>query len=73
MATSTIEAKQKFEKVGLVEDHTFTLISAREATISGKKERLLKIRNPWGNHELNGKWSDKSNAWTKEAKKAFNL
>jgi len=30
----------------------------------GKTERLLKIRNPWGNFEWKGDWSDASPLWT---------
>lgn len=30
--------------------------------------RLLKIRNPWGNFEWKGDWSDTSDLWTSDLK-----
>ena len=47
----------------LVPGHCYTILSAYE--IAGGT-RLLQIRNPWGNYEWNGDWSDKSPLWTPE-------
>lgn len=33
---------------------------------------MIKIRNPWGQFEWDGDWSDKSKKWTEEYKNAFN-
>ena len=33
--------------------------------------KLLQIRNPWGNTEWTGAWSDKSPLWTDETKAFF--
>jgi len=45
---------------GLVERHAYSLISIKE--INGN--RLLQLRNPWGNSmEWNGDWSDSSSLW----------
>lgn len=67
---STINDKF-IEEMGLISGHAFTLISAEQAELKGNKVRLLRIRNPWGFREWNGKWSDNSKEWDDEAKKAF--
>ena len=40
----------------------YSVMEAREV----KGERLLRIRNPWGNTEWKGPWSDGSEQWTPE-------
>ena len=47
----------KSEVPSIVPGHAYTLLSACEA--NGVK--LLRLRNPWGDHEWTGDWSDKSN------------
>jgi len=37
-----------------------------------QQEKLIQLRNPWGNTEWKGDWSDQSNKWTEQAKKALN-
>ena len=34
-----------------------------------KKERVIKLSNPWGKYEWKGRWSEGSNVWTQELKK----
>lgn len=36
-------------------------------------ERLVKLRNPWGNGEWKGDWSDESNKWTPQLKQELGL
>ena len=50
---------------GLISHHSYTLISAHNL-MNGVK--LLKLRNPWGNGEWTGAWSDKWTGWTPELK-----
>jgi len=58
-----------FENVGLISQHAYTIMNLYEVNYEGKKLRLVKLRNPWGEKEFNGDWSDKSSKWTDELKK----
>ena len=40
--------------------HAYGIIDVFEIKSDIKVHRLLRIRNPWGNMEWKGKWSDKS-------------
>jgi hypothetical protein len=48
--------------MGLVEGHAYSLIAAYE----GHGVHLVKLRNPWGQHEWTGDWCDNSHRWTEE-------
>ena len=52
------------KKWGLITGHAYSLIQAAEVKKNGKTIQLVKLRNPWGDHEWNGDWSDKSPLWT---------
>jgi hypothetical protein len=71
MCTST-KNDENGKKLGLVEDHAYTLIGAKEHDYNGKKLRLIRIRNPWGCKEWTGDWSDNSPLWNEELKNVFN-
>ncbi|ETW10072.1 hypothetical protein H310_00458 [Aphanomyces invadans] len=47
---------------GLVHTHAYSVLKAVEV----KNVKFLLIRNPWGEHEWNGRWSDGSKEWTPE-------
>ena len=53
---------------GLVSGHAYSIIQVKE----GDGVKLLNIRNPWGQFEWNGAWSDNSPEWTDEMKELFN-
>lgn len=49
---------------GLVSSHEYSLLSAHEVYVNGETLRLVRLRNPWGEKEWNGDWSDHSPLWT---------
>lgn len=49
---------------GLYSGHEYSLIGCYEVFYNdGAIQQLVKIRNPWGEGEYNGDWSDKSEKW----------
>ena len=64
--TETGDRPAAEEGTGLVQGHAYTLLCAREAG----GQRLVLMRNPWGNFEWRGAWSDASPLWTDEIKEA---
>lgn len=51
------------QQEGLVTNHAYSLIGAYEVKTRSGSVKLVKIRNPWGNWEWNGDWSDDSPKW----------
>ena len=54
------------EELGLAPGHAYTLLEAIEVNTSDGKEKLVHLRNPWGNGEWSGDWSDSSLKWTND-------
>jgi len=55
---------------GLHKGHAYSILQVRKVTtgwmgVGGDTYRLVEIRNPWGNGEWKGDWSDHSDLWTK--------
>jgi hypothetical protein len=55
---------------GIVSGHAYTLISAHKVSNGAK---VLKLRNPWGNKEWTGAWSDKWTGWTPKLKQELKV
>lgn len=69
-AGTTEASKENLEKLGLVGQHSYGLLSAKEVKLDqGGTAKLVQLRNPWGNFEWTGDWGDSSELWTPSLKK----
>merc|ERR1719420_634783 len=50
---------------GLISGHAYSLICVRKVKAGEKTIKMVKVRNPHGQTEWTGRWSDKSDAWAK--------
>eukprot|EP01104_Vermistella_antarctica_P005029 TRINITY_DN1543_c0_g1_i1.p1 TRINITY_DN1543_c0_g1~~TRINITY_DN1543_c0_g1_i1.p1 ORF type:complete len:540 (+),score=82.35 TRINITY_DN1543_c0_g1_i1:377-1996(+) len=68
---------------GIIKDHAYGICEARHVRPKGvrgalgmDKHRLIRVRNPWGEKEWNGPWSDNSAEWkaiSEKEKRRLNL
>ncbi|KAK2843395.1 hypothetical protein Q7C36_011610 [Tachysurus vachellii] len=61
---------------GLVKGHAYSVTAVGESVKKKSKVHLVRLRNPWGQVEWNGPWSDNSNEWesiSKEDKEKLHL
>ncbi|XP_060558331.1 calpain-2 catalytic subunit-like [Ruditapes philippinarum] len=62
MITTEVPEKNN-NKFGLVGGHAYSLTDAVTVNSNGQTVHLVRVRNPWGNTEWTGPWSDKSREW----------
>ena len=60
-----MEVSMQGHKIGIIAGHAYSILDVFEIPKARSKKprktsRLLRIRNPWGNYEWNGKWCDNS-------------
>ncbi|CAD8105955.1 unnamed protein product [Paramecium sonneborni] len=69
MASGTFKSNPNYANYGLVAGHAYSLLKVYNLNHPTKGQvTILKIRNPWGQKEWNGDWSDESSLWTEELK-----
>lgn len=69
MMCGTNGAGEKKMGQGMISGHAYALLSHYELTTEeGEEVKLLKLRNPWGQGEWTGDWSDNSEKWTEDLK-----
>ncbi|XP_039662014.1 calpain-2 catalytic subunit-like [Perca fluviatilis] len=61
--TTSTDEKETRTALNLFKGHAYSVIRAVEVDIQGKPVQLVRIRNPWGNKEWTGPWSDGSGEW----------
>uniref|UniRef100_A0A8C5QB73 Calpain 6 n=1 Tax=Leptobrachium leishanense TaxID=445787 RepID=A0A8C5QB73_9ANUR len=70
---STVGDIETVTPMGLVKGHAYSITAVKKVSIGektlffGKKNKLfmIRLRNPWGNREWRGAWSDESEEWKK--------
>ncbi|XP_077667955.1 calpain-9 isoform X2 [Eretmochelys imbricata] len=59
--TSSAAESEARTPFGLIKGHAYSVTGIDEVSSRGRKVQLIRPRNPWGQVEWNGRWSDKMN------------
>ena len=61
------------DEVGLLPGHSYSVLGVLEIDTGKELEKVVRLRNTYGNGEFNGDWSDYSSKWTTELKEKYKL
>uniref|UniRef100_A0A8C3SXK1 Calpain 9 n=1 Tax=Chelydra serpentina TaxID=8475 RepID=A0A8C3SXK1_CHESE len=61
--TSSAAESEARTPFGLIKGHAYSVTGIDEVSYRGQKVKLIRPRNPWGQVEWNGRWSDNSPEW----------
>ncbi|XP_053880340.1 calpain-9 [Malaclemys terrapin pileata] len=61
--TSSAAESEARTPFGLIKGHAYSVTGIDEVSVRGRKVQLIRPRNPWGQVEWNGRWSDNSPEW----------
>ena len=58
-------SKQEQDQLGIFQNHAYSLLNIYSNLQTPRGEvTLLKVRNPWGRKEWQGRWSFSNTFWT---------
>ena len=68
------DGMEQLNSCGLISSHAYSLLAAMEVVNEdGEAINLVKLRNPWGRSEWQGRWADDDYHWTEGMKQAVNM
>ncbi|KAK3593824.1 hypothetical protein CHS0354_014371, partial [Potamilus streckersoni] len=57
------EGRDEKDRNGMVSNHSYVITGVEEIQYLESTEKLIRVRNPWGDTEWKGPWCDGSEEW----------